>query len=226
MSKLVTFEDSIDIINEEIYKRRSKWTLTAIQWMDYSDVAQLIRVHINKKWEQWDQARPIRPWLHAIIINQIHNILRNLYLSKARPCLSCAAAEDTNLCTIYGTQCTNCPLYANWVKTKKSAHDVHLPVALEFHYNEISDMPENSVDVERAIGSLHEKMKRTLRPIEYKVYKFLYVDGGDEEGVAQLLGFKTTEKGRQAGYRQLKNIKDSIMEKAKKLVYSGEIDFI
>lgn len=222
--KGITFEDSIDVINDEIQKRRNKWTLTAIQWMDYADISQIIRIHIYKKWNMWDQSRPIRPWLHAIVTHQISNIVRNIYKNHARPCLTCAANEGGNLCSLFSIQCNNCPLYAHWEKTKKNAYDVKLPVSLEFHYNEISERPEHVLDVEKASYNLHSKMKIILKPIEYRVYKYLYIDGGNEEGVAKLLGFKTTEKGRQAGYRQLKNIKDSIIEKAKKIVYSGEID--
>lgn len=223
-SKKITFDESIDIINEEIKKRRNRWTLSAIQWMDYEDVSQILRIHIHKKWDQWDQSRPIRPWLHAAIINQIINVVRNIYKNHARPCLGCAANEGTNLCAIYSTQCSACPLYAHWAKTKKNAHDVKMPLALEFHINEVSERPENTIDIERAGNHLHEKMRSVLKPIEYRVYKFLYIEGGSEEGVAKLLGFKTSEKGRQAGYRQLKNIKDSIISKARKIIYSGEID--
>ncbi len=220
----ITFEDSITIVNEEIAKRRNKWTLTAIQWMDFDDISQIIRVHIHSKWDMWDQARPIRPWLHAIVCNQINNVIRNIYKNHARPCLNCAANEGGNLCSIFNTQCNSCPLFAQWSKTKKNAYDIKLPLALEFHYNEISEKPEMFLDMEKASGLLHAKMKGVLKPIEYRVYKYLYIDGGNEEGVAKLLGFKTSEKGRQAGYRQLKNIKDSILEKAKKLIYSDEID--
>ena len=33
--KKVNFEESIDLINEEINKRKGKWTLTSITWMDF-----------------------------------------------------------------------------------------------------------------------------------------------------------------------------------------------
>lgn len=221
----ITFEDSINIINEEIYKRKNKWTLTAVQWMDYQDIAQILRIHIHKKWHMWDQLRPVRPWLHTVIVNQINNIVRNIYSNHSRPCLRCAAAEEENLCNIYTTQCSACPLYANWVKTKKSAHDIKLPLALEFHYNEILDRPGFVGNIEKGIEALHLKMEEILKPVEFKVYKFLYIDGRPEEEIGKYLGFKTSEKTRAAGYRQVKNIKDSIMEKAKKIIYGGEIDF-
>jgi hypothetical protein len=38
------------------------------------------------------------------------------------------------------------------------------------------------------------------------------------------MGYKTTEKNRSAGYKQIKNLKKSIIQKVKKYIYSGEID--
>ena len=40
------------------------------------------------------------------------------------------------------------------------------------------------------------------------------------------MGYKTTEKNRIAGYKQIKNIKKIIIFKVKKYLYSGEIDII
>ncbi len=221
----ITFEESIDIINQEIFKRRNKWTLTAIQWMDYQDIAQILRIHINKKWYLWDQTRPIRPWLHALIVNQISNLVRNIYSNHSRPCLRCAAAEGENLCNIYTTQCSACPLYKNWLKTKKGAHDVKLPVALEYHINEVANRPEQLIDIEKVAKLLHDKMILVLKPKEYEVYKYLFIDGKEEEELGEFLGLKTSESARKAGYRQVKNIKDSIMVKVRKMIYGGEVDF-
>ena len=33
------FEECIDIIDQEIKKRRNKWNLTALAWMDFDDVS-------------------------------------------------------------------------------------------------------------------------------------------------------------------------------------------
>jgi len=219
------FEDCIQIINEEINKRRPKWMLTAIQWMDWDDIGQLLRIHISKKWQLWDQTRNLRPWLHSLITHQISNLIRNHYGNHVRPCLKCSAAEDENLCSIYTVQCSSCPLYAKWLKTKKSANDIKLPVSIEHHVNELSNMPNETIDFNKAVQNLHTKMKSVLKPAEYMVYEFLYINNGNENDVAKLLGFKTSEKNRMAGYRQVKNIKDSILKKAKDLIYKNEIDF-
>ena len=42
-----------------------------------------------------------------------------------------------------------------------------------------------------------------------------------ENEVAKAMGYVTSEKNRQPGYKQIKNIKKSILKKAKELI-SGE----
>jgi hypothetical protein len=46
MGKKHSFEEKIDTINSEIIKRCSKWNLTGINWMVFSDVSQILRIHI------------------------------------------------------------------------------------------------------------------------------------------------------------------------------------
>ena len=118
----VKFEDYIDIISEEIKKRKGKWTLTSIAWMDFEDISQILRIHIFKKWHLYDHSKPLAPWLNRIISNQIKNLIRNNYGNYARPCLRCAAAEGSDLCAIYGKHDSSCPLYYNWTKSKQTAH--------------------------------------------------------------------------------------------------------
>lgn len=218
------YEDCTDTIDKEINKRKNKWQLTAVSWLDYEDVSQLLRIHINKKFHMWDQARDIEPWLNVIISHQISNLLRNIYGNYSRPCLKCSANEGGTLCSLYTTQCEKCPLFAKWAKTKKRAYDSKLPLPLEHHTQEVFNKPEESFDIDRAAKNLHEKMKTILKPIEYRVYKYLYIEGKKEDGLGKLLGYKTTEKNRNAGYRMIKNIKDSIMKKVKEVLYSDQLD--
>ena len=46
----------------------------------------------------------------------------------------------------------------------------------------------------------------------------------DEDEVAIKMGYRTTEKNRTPGYKQIKNIKKSIISKVKKTLESGEVD--
>jgi DNA-directed RNA polymerase specialized sigma24 family protein len=221
-----SFEDSIDVINVEICKRRNKWNLTVLSWLDFDDVSQIIRLHIYRKWEQYDATKPLCPWLNRIISNQIKNIVRNIYGNYSRPCLKCASAEGEDGCRIFGKQCNSCPLYAHWEKNKKSAHDTKLPVSLENHTQEVFSLSSDVIDIERTAENLHVKMEKVLKPFEFKVYKLLYIENKSEDDIASIMGYRTSEKGRAPGYRQLQNIKKSIIAKVKKVVHGGEIDFV
>jgi hypothetical protein len=85
-------------------------------------------------------------------------------------------------------------------------------------------MPSDFFDVERAAVKLHEKMKEVLKANELQVYELLYVENLEEEDVAKRMGYKTTEKNRQPGYKQIKNIKKSILVKVKKELDKNGID--
>lgn len=220
------FEDFYSQINQEIQKRKYKWNLTALAWLDFDDVSQIIRIHIFKKWKLFDQSKPLLPWVNRIISNQIKNLIRNNYGNFARPCLKCAAADSVDGCSIYVSQCSKCPLFARWEKTKKRAYDAKLPVALENYNKEVFNMQTEQVDIEPAIQKLHRRMKMVLKPNEWIVYKYLYIDNLDEEKVAAFMGYRTSEKNRRPGYKQIKNIKKSIIAKARLLVEKGEIDIL
>ena len=221
-----SFESCIDIINTEILKRKNKWNLTAIAWMDFSDVSQILRFHIYRKWNMYDKKKPLAPWVNRIISNQIKNLIRNNYSNYTRPCLKCSAAEADDGCGIYGKQCSACPLYANWEKNKKSAHDTKLTVSLENHSNEIGNIKQKDFNVEATAQNIHTKMEMVLKPIEWKIYQYLYIEGKSEEQVAKLMGYRTSEKNRMAGYKQIKNLKKSIIVKVRKHLYNGDIDIV
>ena len=219
-----SFESKISEINQEISKRRHKWNLTTLAWMDFNDVSQILRIHIYKKWNLYDPKKPLAPWVNRIVSNQIKNLIRNNYGNFSRPCLRCAAAEQEDGCTIYASQCSKCPLYAKWEKSKKSAHDIKLPVALENHTQEVHNIIEDEIDIEKTAKNIHTKMQQILKPIEWKFYELYYIKHKSEEESAKLMGYKTTEKNRKIGYKQVKNLKKSIMIKVKKHLYNGDID--
>jgi RNA polymerase sigma factor (sigma-70 family) len=192
--------------------------------MDFDDVSQILRIHLFKKWHLYDRKKPLAPWLNRIISNQIKNLIRNNYGNYCRPCLKCAASEGEDLCKIYGKQDSSCPLYSNWEKTKKSAHDIKMPVPLENHPQEVYNLQRDEIDVIRNAQKIHETMEKKLKPLEWKIYKYLYIDDLTEEETAKEMGYKTNEKNRSPGYKQIKNIKKSIIVKVRKYISNGEID--
>lgn len=220
------FENHLEFIDREIFKRKSKWNLAILAWMDFEDVAQILRIHICKKWNLYDPARPLAPWVNRVISSQIKNLIRNNYGNYCRPCLKCAAAEGEDGCNIYDKQCSQCPLFENWEKSKKSAYETKLPVSLELHSQEVFEKSQENIDIERTSQNIYEKMKLVLRPNELKIYEYLYVQHRSEEDVAKLMGYKTTEKDRSPRYKQIRNIQKNIIKKVKELLSEGEIDIV
>jgi len=221
-----SFEEKIKEIDLEIYKRKHKWSLTALCWMDFSDVAQILRIHIHKKWKMYDQKKPLAPWVNRIISNQIRNLIRNNYGNFSRPCLKCSAYEGEDLCSIYGKQSTACALFAKWQRSKKNAYDTKLPVSLENHTQEVFNMRHDIFNLETSSQNLHNKMEKALKPIEWKFYSLAYIEHKSEEDIAKIMGYKSSEKNRSAGYKQIRNLKKIILQKAKKYIYNGEIDIL
>ena len=223
------FEECLWIVNEELLKRKGKWRLTAIAWMDFDDVCQKIRLHIFNKWDQWDNTRPIRPWLNTIITNQMTNLIRNNYSSFSKPCCQCKYNCGANLCEIYGTQDNRCSLYSKWESCKKNAYDIKMPLSIHEKINDnestksssAMDIPdsESYIDYEASILKFHEKIKQKLSVVEWKVYNYLYVENKSEIETAQAMGYKTSEKNRSPGYKQIKKIKNKIYKIAKTLIY-------
>ena len=229
--KQFSYEDKTEIVDRELKKRRGKWFLNSITWFDFDDVCQIIRAHIFNKWGQWDQRRPLEPWLNRIISNQLKNILRNNYSNFVRPCLSCpfntagnSSGKIGSLCgfTPSGMQDSSCPLYAKWEKTKKAAYDIKMAVTIESEqgcFNIKSDV----FNIDNAASKLHSEMKKSLPDKQFYIYKLLFIDHKEEEEVAKLLGYKSNEKGRKAGYKQIKNLRKKFKEHAIILIKRRDI---
>lgn len=233
--KKIKYEDRVDVIDKELQKRKHKWHLNAVSWFDFEDVEQIIRFHIFKKWDQWDQKRPLEPWVNRIISNQLKNILRNNYSNFARPCLGCPfsqlseeGAGRDNLCsfTASGLQSNECKLYAKWEKSKKHAYDIKLPLALENHHQEVFSIASQEFDISNSISKLHVEMKLVLTQKHYEVYEDLFVKNLSEDEVAKKLGYTTNEKNRKAGYKQIKNLKKMFKEKAVTVIQQKDIIII
>lgn len=221
--KLKTFEECYDIINQLLETHRSKWHIAAIPSIDFDDVKQIIKVHIWKKWHLYEQHLPLEPWANRIIINQLRNLRRNVLDAFSRPCLKCAENEGNDLCRAFVKQCNSCPLYAKWEKRKKRAYNLKLPLPLENHIQEVHDISENTFNLDSAIEEFHKQMLRTLKPVEKRVYIYLYIKGLTQDEVCREMGWVTNEGGRKPGYNNFIRINKLLIEKAKIIV--KKIDF-
>ena len=228
--ELLSFEDCLDILDMELEKRRGKWRLTAIAWMDYEDVSQKIRLHVFNKWSQWDQSRPLKPWLNTIISNQITNMIRNNYSSFCKPCAKCEFNMGGEICSKFGKQSGNCPDFNKWEKTKRNAYEIKLPVSMSHesqgHEADFGNAPiqfdipcaYQDIDYEQSLEKFTIKMKECLTPLEWKVYESLYIKNLTEIETAQIMGYKTSEKNRSPGYKQIKKVKNKIISISKNIV--------
>jgi len=222
-----SFEDNIDFINKEIAKRKNQWTLNSVNHIDYDDISQEIRLHIYQKWDTYDKTRSLGAWLNILIKNQIKNIVRNTYGNYTRPCLKCKASKDSeSSCRIYSIQCSQCPLYANWERSKKNAYGVKMTLPIDDYLNNNNHAYTDEQDIDKAALEIHAKMEKKLKPLEWKLYKYLFIDHLSEAAAARKMGFKSSEKGRSAGYKQIKNITKKIIIKVKKALRKDEIDIL
>lgn len=227
--KKFKYEDKFEDIDNEIRKRRGKWRLTSLAWIDFDDVSQIIRVHLYKKWDQWDQSRPLLPWINKIITNQLKNILRNYYHNFVKPCVNCpfnqSKADDGDLCgyTKSGVQDKGCPLFAKWMKSKKHAYDVKMPIPMEGIPVQIRSMSFENIDVEVAVERIGEILKKELSEKHFRVFNMLFIENICEEKVAEQLGYRTSEKGRKAGYKQIKNLKKMFREKIVRILKKHDV---
>ena len=230
--KKILFEDKYELIFEQLEKRRGQWFLKAINWISWEDVKQIILTHIYNKWHLWDQKRAIEPWLNRIISNQIKNILRNHYSNFVRPCVSCpfntsgsidGINENANSCSWTKTkkQDRHCPLFAKWEKTKKSSYQINTASSIE----DIGDVgkKERDFDIDKATEKLNILMKEHLSEKHYKIYKMIHIENLDINKAAEKLGYKSNEKGRKAGYKQIKNFEKMFKVLAKKLIKEHDI---
>ena len=98
-----------------------------------------------------------------------------------------------------------------------------MALALENHSHEVHAMSDLSFNIEESQDKLNIHMEETLSAKQFTVYKLLYIDNKDEEDVAQVMGYKTSEKGRKAGYKQIKNLKKVFKQKAQEILETEDI---
>lgn len=219
---LLRYEDLSKTVDGEIRKRRNKWKYTHLE---FEDVSQSLRLHIWKNFSKWDQARAFAPWVNRVITRAIINIIRDSYANLTKPCVKCAGNEGDTFCrfTPSHQQCNECPMFKSWSKGKKHAFDIKLPVSIENHTDEVSNISSKFFNIDGAKLILEAELKKVLNPAQYKVFRLLYIENRDDEYVAEKMNFKTTEEGRRPGYRQIKNYKDIILAAAKQVLKKEDI---
>ena len=220
------FDSQRDALEELLKKYRPKWQLSALAWIDYDDVCQIIRFHIYKKWHLWDQRRPFKPWASMIISNQIKNLIRNNYSSFAKPCLRCPHNMGATTCdwTKSREQDESCPDFSKWRKKKERAFNIKLPLALEEEVGQGTTSLRDFVDYDKASERLHRLVMEQLNDKHKKIYFLLYVEHIDENEVAERFAFKAdAAKRKKPRYKQIANLKKKFYNIALKIMKDHDI---
>jgi hypothetical protein len=62
--------------------------------------------------------------------------------------------------------------------------------------------------MDKAEIRLHEEMEKVLTPRMFFIYQMFFVQNYSDEKVAEILRYKTSEKSRKPGYKQIQNLKN------------------
>ncbi len=218
---MLKYEDKIDEIERLLERARPKWTLSSITWMNFDDVKQIVRIHFNEKWWQWNQERPFGPWAARLISNQIKNQVRNNYTSYSRPCISarCIHNLGNGFCALTksGEQDSSCDLYKKWTKKLKTKCDIKLPVTIEGGVIEHRPSEEN-YDYGNAESILHSKVMERLEGRHKDIYRMIYIESRSDDYVADFAGFKAEKNRATKRYKHLQLLKKAFTKVAKEVM--------
>lgn len=208
------FEECYSKIEVEIEKRRPLWSYN-YAWIDFDDIKMMIFSHINQKWHLYDDNYPLLNWVNRIISNQLKNFIRNFYGHFAPPCASCEHFFHDGNCGLYGKPNNKCELYKHWSSKKQSKFNIRMAVTAENHQKEISLMPSENINFEKAFNSIKDIANKNLNPIELKVFNYLYIEHRSDLETMRLMNYKPVIIDGKKYCKQLDIIKKRIIEKIK-----------
>lgn len=215
----IKFEDRIPSIQNEINKRRKKWTL---KQLDFEDVSQIIFLRIFQKYNTYEESKgEFVKWLNRVISNCIKNILRDEYTKYIRPCIfGCQFNLGDDACgyTPSGKQCNECPIYARWKERKEDHFNVAQSLPLENHIQEVSNIQHDTLDINKAKSVIDEKMKQYLNIHDYKIYDLLFIQNKTSEEVGEIMNLKRGKNSNIPGYQVIRKCKKKFVEIAKKII--------
>ncbi len=222
---MLTYEDCAEQIEKELKKRRRKWTLDIHRWLDWDDVAQNLRLHISKKWHLWDQTRKLAPWIQRIASNQIYNMFRNLYTNHARPCVQCkfAVGEDGCSVTESNNQCSECPIYEKWEKTKKYGYHAKMPLELEHHAQEVNNKIDDTINFQETMRRVMVELEKHMTAKRFEAFKMLFIDNVPEEEIVVALRIRGNPKNKYSQKKLLSAYRESLSKEAKKIIAESDI---
>jgi hypothetical protein len=99
-----------------------------------------------------------------------------------------------------------------------------MTLALDHHQKEAEYITQNNtLDIDNSIDRINVLMKKKLPEKKYIIYKLLFIDNIDEDVVAERMGYKSNEKNRKAGYKQLRNLKKEFKQVVLEIIQQEDI---
>lgn len=213
MAEHKTFEELYPRIEKVVEGFRGKWKFKASVESDFDDIKSEILVHIWKKWHLYNQELQVEGWAATITKNQFNNKLRDIYLKTSSPCGRCACNIGGELCSQFGIQGIECPLYKKWYNKKRYSHEAKMPLALELHINEVENSRCIYFDYDGGAAKLHKLMEGELTERDYKIYVGLFIMNKEEQEVSDECHFNP-----DSGIKRIRQIKAMIIDKARKVI--------
>ena len=84
-------------------------------------------------------------------------------------------------------------------------------------------MSLDQIDFSQSIHLLNQEMKKILSENYYRAYEMLFFEKLSDEEVAKFLGYRSSEKNRKIGYKQIKNLKKLFRDKAIEILKNKDI---
>jgi len=229
---ILSFEECLPIIQVEVAKKKVKWRLTSLRHIDFNDVSNILLNHVYTKWYLYDQTRPLRNWLHGLLSNRMRNIIRDNFGAWKRPCLKhCPYFGGGTVCTLYGTQCNKCDLYAKWESGSKLKLEILMPHSVDspiesdegsFVQTQLQDKTCNFLNFDIKIPEFNDLLQEKLKPLEWKTYKYLFIDHLSDVECAKNLGYDITGLKNSKGVKAVAKLKTKIYAVSKVLVLEME----
>jgi len=218
---LLTFEERLPEIEKIVDSRKSKWYLSTIAW---EDVRQILLIRIFNKYHLYDGEKGefIR-WANRLITNAIRSLLRDNLYKYSRPCIQgrgCVYNLGEEFCsyTKSGKQCAECPLFAKWKNKKGNQYNVKQSLPLQNHIQEVNNIQHDFIEIDSAKVIIDEKMKETLKPYEYSIYKLIYIENKSEQEAGKILDYKKCNNSDIPGYQIIRKVKKRIVERAREII--------
>jgi len=231
---MVVFEDVEPNIEKLLNRYKNKWNLDVIKHYEFEDFKQDVKLHIYLKFSKWKQEEPFDPWCSRVIHNQLINKKRNLFTNHNKPCSDCYFNNGGNSCgfTKSKIQDDQCSKFKQWSSGKKNAYEIKTASDIDSYAAELNQIQDSEIDYEKFLNSIRKEIVDRIENNKYKmtvttlkIFDMTYMEKKEDREISKSLGYTTSEKNRNPGYRNLSLHRKIIKEIAKEILKREDYDF-